>query len=154
MKTLILYTSTYRNNTEKIAIVFSKKIPCDLVDTKNFKDVKIEDYDLIGFGSGVYKEDLSPKIYKVAKDLDVKGKKVFVFSTSGVGMKFYNKRLIKLLESKGGINIGTFSCKGYFNPREFTDKRIFDLFGRMSQGHPNERDLERAENFILSISSK
>lgn len=151
MKTLILYTSTYKNNTGKIAQLFAEKISCNLVNIKDFKDDKVEEYDLIGFGSGVYKEDLSSKIYKLAQKLDVKGKKVFVFSTSGVGMKFYNNGLIKLLESKGGVNIGSFACKGNFNPREFTDKRIFDLLGKLSQGHPNERDLKKAEGFILSI---
>lgn len=151
MKTLIIYCSTYKGNTKKIAQIFKDKIDCDLVGIMDFKDINLENYDLIGFGSGVYKESLSPKIYKLAEKLDVKGKDFFVFSTSGIGMEFYNKRLIKLLESKGAINRGSFACKGSFNAKEFTEIKIFDLIGKLSQGHPNDRDFKRAEKFISQI---
>jgi len=57
--------------------------------------------------------------------LNLAGKNVFVFSTSGIGMKFYNNRLIKLLESKGAINKGSFACKGSFMARNFLDFCIF-----------------------------
>lgn len=66
-------------------------------------------------------------------------------------MKYYNNSLIKLLESKGAINRGSFACKGSFNAKEFTNIKIFDLIGKLSQGHPNDRDLERAENFIEKL---
>lgn len=151
MKTLIIYCSTYKGNTKKIAQIFKDKMECDLVDFRDFKDINVENYDLIGFGSGVYKESLSPKIYKLAEELNIKGKNTFVFSTSGIGMGFYNKRLIKILESKGAINRGSFACKGSFNAKEFTDIKIFDLIGRLSQGHPNNRDFKRAEKFIDKI---
>ena len=152
MKTLIIYCSTYKNNTEKIAKIFSSKIDCNLINIGDFSDYNIEKYDLIGFGSGVYKESLSPKIIKMAEKLDVKDKYIFVFSTSGIGMKFYNNSLIKLLESKGAISRGSFACKGNFNAKEFTNIKIFDLLGKLSQGHPNDRDFKRAEKFIDKIS--
>lgn len=153
MKSLIIYCSEYRNNTEKIARVFAEKIGSELINIRDVSDIDIGNYNLIGFGSGVYRESLSPKLFKLVEKLDLQGKDVFVFSTSGVGMKFYNNRLIKLLVSKGAINKGSFACKGSFVAREFSDKRIFDFIGRLSQGHPNEKDHEEAEKFIKGISA-
>lgn len=151
MKSLIIYCSVYRKNTEKVAKLFAEKIGCELVDIKNIGNVRISDFDLIGFGSGVYKESLSPKLFKLVEELEVKGKDVFVFSTSGVGMKFYNNKLIKLLASKGANIKGSFACKGSFDAREFSNKKIFQMMSKFSEGHPNGKDLSNAEKFIQRI---
>jgi len=151
MKGLIIYYSQYKKNTEKIARIFAEKTGSELINIKDFNDIDIENYDLIGFGSGVYKESLSPKLFRLVEKLNLKGKNVFVFSTSGIGMKLYNNSLIKLLESKGAINMGSFACKGYFIASEFTTKKIFNIIGKLSQGHPNDRDFKKAERFIQEI---
>jgi flavodoxin len=153
MKTLILYSSDYRNNTERIAQLFAEKTDCDLVKIKDAKNVNMDGYDLIGFGSGVYRESLSPKLSRLVDHLDVQGKKVFVYSTSGAGLKYYNNPLVKQLESKGAINKGSFACKGSFAAKEFTENRIFDLIGKLSQGHPNKKDFKKAERFITKITA-
>lgn len=152
MKSLIIYCSDYKNNTERIAQMFAEKINSDLINVRNFRDVELEKYNLIGFGSGVYMEKLSPKLFNLVDKMDLKDKNVFVFSTSGVGMKFYNNSLIKLLTSKGSINKGSFACKGGFNAKEFSKNKIFDIMGRLSQGHPNIKDFKKAERFIIKIS--
>lgn len=152
MKSLIIYCSDYKNNTEIIAKMFAEKINSDLINARNFRDVDLEKYNLIGFGSGVYMEKLSPKLYKLVDKMDLKDKNVFVFSTSGVGMKFYNNSLIKLLKSKGAINKGSFACKGSFIAKEFSKNKIFDIMGRLSQGHPNIKDFKKAARFIIKIS--
>lgn len=152
MKALIIYQSNYKHNTEKIAEVFANKIECTLMNINDFHDENIKDYDVIGFGSGVYKESLSPKIYELVENLDLKGKNVFVFSTSGCGMKFYNKKLIKKLEEKHAIVKGSFACKGYFKASEFSNNKIFDIMGKLAEGHPNSKDLKKAESFIVNLS--
>lgn len=151
MNSLIVYCSDYRNNTERIARIFAGKADCELVNIRDVSEIDTEAYSLIGFGSGVYKESLSPKLLKLADKLDVKGKNVFVFSTSGAGMKFYNNGLIKLLESKGAVNRGSFACRGSFTARDFTSLNIFGILERLSQGHPNDRDFEKAERFIVKL---
>ena len=151
MKTLIIYCSEYKKNTEKIAKIFEEKSNCDLINVKNFIDINLENYDLIGFGSGVYVESLSPKIFKVIDKLDLKDKNIFVFSTSGVGMKYYNKKLIKVLISKGAINKGSFACKGSFDAKEFSNNKIFDIIGRITKGHPNRKDFKSAEKFFMKM---
>jgi len=151
MKSLIIYCSDYKNNTEKIAEIFAQKIGSELINIKDVSDVDIENYDLIGFGSGVYRESVSSKLFKLIDKLDLSGKNVFVFSTSGIGMAFYNNKLIKLLVSKGAINKGSFACKGSFVAREFTNNKLFDMIGRLSQGHPNDKDFKEAARFIGKV---
>ncbi|QGU96187.1 flavodoxin [Clostridium bovifaecis] len=151
MKSLIIYFSSYKNNTEKIAKVFADKINADLINLKNLKEIETDSYDLIGFGSGVYKERLAQQLFNSIEKLNLKDKKVFVFSTSGIGIKFYNNKLIKLLVSKGATNKGSFACKGSLVAREFSNNKIFDIVGRLSEGHPNDKDLRKAEEFIEKV---
>ncbi|MGM0446434.1 MAG: flavodoxin domain-containing protein [Bacillota bacterium] len=155
MKSLIIYHSKYKNNTKKIAQVFADKVDSELININDMNDVKIEDYDLIGFGSGVYRENLSPKIFKLAKKMNLTDKNVFVFSTSGIGMNFYNKKLIKFLKSKGAVVKNNFACKGSFVAKEVTDSGLFNIMfailGKLSQGHPDDKDLKNAKTFIENV---
>lgn len=155
MKSLILYYSDYKNNTKKIARVFANEIDAELINIKDVNNIDIKDYNLIGFGSGVYRESLSPRLFKLVDELNLRDKNVFVFSTSGIGMKFYNRKLIKFLESKRAINKGNFACKGSFCAQEVTNNKtlsfIFDIIGRLSQGHPNEKDFKKAKKFIEKV---
>lgn len=153
MKTLIIYSSDYKCNTEKIARVFAEKIDCELMNIRNITEIDLEKFNLIGFGSGVYKESLSTKLYTLVDKLDLKGKNVFVFSTSGMGMKYYNNGLIKQLETKEAINKGSFACKGSFMAKDFTDIKIFNFMSRLSQGHPDDKDLIKAEKFITKLTN-
>lgn len=153
MKTLIIYCSEYKKNTEKIARIFADTAECELINLRDVKDMNgLDHYNLIGFGSGVYKESMSPKLFQLVENMNLKGKNVFVFSTNGVGMKYYNKPLIKLLVSKGAINKGSFSCKGSFIAKEFTTVKLFDMIGKLSQGHPNQKDYRKAERFMIRVT--
>lgn len=151
MKSLIIYCSTYKKHTEEIAELFAKKINADLINLKNSKDIHIENYDVIGFGSGVYKESMAPQIFHCVEKLNLKNKAVFVFSTSGAGKKFYNNKLIKLLETKEAICKGSFACKGSFVSRDFSENRIFEFMSKFAQGHPNDKDFCKAEKFIEKV---
>lgn len=151
MKVLIIYSSSYKGNTEKIAKIFSEKADCDLVNIKDKKQLALEKYDLIGFGSGVYKESVSSGLIRVIETLELQGKPVFVFSTSGVGIKAYNRSLIRVLASKGARVRGSFACKGSFVAEEFTAVRIFALLSRLAEGHPGRKDFRTAEKFILDV---
>lgn len=156
MRSLIIFSSRYRKNTNKIAQCFAEKLESRMIDLKDMDSndlIDTEHYDLIGFGSGVYRENLAPELFALAEKIGVKDKKVFVFSTSGVGMKYYNNDLIRLLESKGADSLGSFACKGSFSPAEFTDKKLFDLMGRLSEGHPDTKDLKKAERFLERVLS-
>lgn len=114
-------------------------------------NLDLDSYDLIGLGSGVYRESLSPKLYRAVEGWNWQDRKVFVFSTSGVGLKFYNRPLVKLLHANGAKVLGSFACKGYFVAKDFTEKKIFDWMGKRAHGHPNGDDLRKAEEFAISL---
>ncbi len=151
MKSLIIYYSAYHKNTEKIAKVFASKTNADLLSLKDTKKAEIDNYDLIGFGSGVYRESMSPQLLSFAEKLNLKNKDFFIFSTSGIGMRFYNNKLIKLLKSKGGRYRGSFACKGSFVSRDFSENRIFEILSKFAEDHPNDKDICRAEKFVGKI---
>lgn len=151
MSCLILYCSEYKNNTEQIARIFAEKTNSELRNIRDAGDINLNNYDLIGFGSGVYRESLSPKLFRLIDQLDLSGKNVFVFSTNGAGMAYYNNKAIKHLEAKGARNMGSFACKGSFVAKDFTDNKVFDFIGKLSQGHPNQNDFKKAERFIKKL---
>ena len=54
MKVLITYNSVHRGNTEKIAKTMAAAIDADIMKYDEVDGYNILDYDLIGFGSGIY----------------------------------------------------------------------------------------------------
>lgn len=142
MKTLIVLTSVHHGNTEKIAKVISETINADLIEAKNMNVNILGDYDLIGFGSGIYHGKLHRSIIEAVDSLpNVFNKKVFIFSTSGQGKIKSNDSLGEKLKEKGFNVIGSFACKGYdtFGP--------FKLIGGIAKGRPNEEDFQKARDF-------
>lgn len=154
MKTLIIYLSSYHKNTEKIAKVFSDKMNADRFNLKDAPALEMDTYDLIGFGSGVYYEKMSPKLLNYVEKLNLTGKDVFVFSTSGAGMKLYNHKLIHVLKAKGARCRGSFACKGSCVTKDFSENGMFEIFAKFAEGHPNEKDCCRAEKFMEKVVKK
>ena len=138
-------------NTHRIARALAEEIHADLhpVQSTALPDLSI--YDLIGFGSGVYREDLSPRLYELITGLDLQDKNVFVFSTSGVGLKFDDQRLMRKLSAKGALVTGSFTFRGAFRPGEFTRFKPFHWLAHFAHGHPDNRDLHRAKVFVRKI---
>lgn len=84
MKTAIIYKSIHHGNTEKIAEVMANTLEAELFDLKDANKDIIKEYDLIGFGSGIYFLKPHKKLRSLIEGLDiVENKKAFVFSTSG-----------------------------------------------------------------------
>jgi len=161
MKTLIIFISIHHGNTEKIAKAMSEVLDAGLMKPSQVDLVSLPTYNLIGFGSGIYFGEHHKSLLSLADKLPVlKGKKAFIFSTSGVSNKlnflhnirhrtvhFHNPLKEKLLR-KGFDIIGEFSCRG------FDIVGPFKLIGGISKGRPNEKDLKRAENFIKELKNK
>jgi flavodoxin len=146
MKNAIIYTSVHRGNTKKIAEAISEVLEADLFDLKNINKDIIKEYDLIGFGSGIYYFKPHKKLRKFVESLDnVENKKAFHFSTSGDGK--YNDWLEKNLSRKGFEVVGEFHCKGYY---AYSIKGIFSGKG-LNKGRPNKKDLQDAENFANEL---
>ena len=116
--TIFLY-SYHHENTRKVADAIAVKINASIVDiTENIDFSTLEEYVLISFGSGID----SGKHYQLLLDFaeklpNVKGKRAFVFSTCGVynekQMERNHKTLRNILQNKGFVIVGEFSCQGY-----------------------------------------
>lgn len=148
VSSLIIVCSYHHNNTSKIAGKFSEVLTPDKVILE-----ELQDYELIGFGSGID----SGKHYKPLLDLadrlpEVNKKPGFIFSTSAVQGKAKVEKdyslLRQKLQSKGYIIVDEFSCKG-FNTNSF-----LKYFGGMNKGKPDNSDLKHAEEFALSLLKK
>ncbi len=149
MKTAIIYKSVHRGNTKKIAETFAETLEADLFDLKDANKEIIKEYDLIGFGSGIYYYRPHKKLRKFVEELDnVENKKAFHFSTSGDG-KYYDW-LEEKLSSKGFEVIGEFHCKGYY---AYSIKGIISRKG-LNKGRPNEEDFNNVRKFVESLKGK
>ncbi|WP_010233481.1 flavodoxin family protein [Clostridium arbusti] len=146
MKTLIIYTSVHHGNTEKIASVIAETMNADKIKPSEVNENILDDYDLIGFASGIYYSKLHKSIIELVDNLPkVYNKKAFVFSTSGQGKIKLNKSIEEKLEDKGFNVVGSFNCKGYdtFGP--------FKLVGGLAKGRPNAGDFANAKSFAEDL---
>jgi flavodoxin len=153
MKTLIIYVSIHHGNTEKIARAITKVLNADITNLSKVKANILNQYDLIGFGSGIYYGKHSGELLNFIDSLNnQKGKMAFVFSTSGIGIipiiNDFNKFLRKGLLQKGFKIIGEFDCRGWD-----TYPLIVKPFGGISKGRPNKKDIESAKRFATHLKN-
>lgn len=147
MKRLIIYESVHHKNTEKIAKAIAEVLKAELKKPQDVNIDSLKDYDLIGFGSGIYYGKFHKKILELIPKIKTENhQKVFVFSTSGLGKEQYNDSVKKELEEKGFGVIGSFASKGFdtYGPLK--------LVGGMAKGRPNEEDISRAREFAMKLS--
>jgi len=149
MKSLLVLFSYHHNNTEKIANVFAKVLDAQIKMPQQINPEELQEYSLIGFGSGIY----DAKHHKVLLDLadklpQVTNRKAFIFSTSGVTKKNQPKihsPLMEKLQSKGYMIVDEFNCAG------FNTNSVLKLFEGINQGRPNAEDLKHAEEFAQNL---
>ena len=146
MKILTIVESKHLGNTKKVAEAMAEVAPVTITDVENVAKYNLHDYDIVGFGSGIYYGKHDKAIMEFVSKLCDKQAYTFVFSTSGSsGFLKNNKTLADLLESKNKIVLGSFGCKGL-------DKFfVFKLLGGMNKNHPDKSDLKEAQKFILNV---
>ena len=152
MKFLLVLFSYHHKNTEKIAKVFAKVLKAQIKTPQQTNIEELQDYSLIGFGSGIYGEKHHESLLDLADKLQpVNNKNAFIFSTSALMGKDKvakdHSLLREKLQSKGYTIVDEFACKG-FNTNSF-----LKYFGGMNKGRPNAEDLKRAEEFAQNLKS-
>jgi flavodoxin len=137
-------------NTEKVAKVIAKILDAQIKWPDKIKPQELQEYNLVGFGSGIYGEKHHKLLLGLADILpQVNNKKAFIFSTSAIMGKEKvakdHSALREKLELKGYNIVDEFACKG-FNTNSFLKH-----FGGMNKGRPNAKDLENAEEFARNL---
>ena len=155
MKSLIICYSYHHNNTQKVAEAMGKVLGADIKTPQQTNPEELQQFDLVGFGSGIFDEKHHESLLELANKLpQVTDKKAFIFSTSFVSVDShvfgsvsgkFHIALREKLQSKGYTIVGEFNCKG------FNTNRIYGRFGGMNKGRPNAEDLKRAEEFALKL---
>jgi flavodoxin len=146
MKSVIVYSSVHHGNTAKVARTMADALGAVLVKTDETPPESLEVYDLIGFGSGIYFGSHHKALIALVGSLhEMKGKKAFIFSTSGRGGPGFHKRLKEKLLAKEFQIVGEFACKG------FDTFSLLKLFGGINKGRPNKEDLQEAGVFARKL---
>ncbi|MGQ9596730.1 MAG: flavodoxin family protein [Thermoproteota archaeon] len=151
MKSLIIYFSIHHGNTEKIARAMAEVLSADLVKSLEINPEAPQEYDLIGFGSGIYFGKHHSSLFDLVGRLpNQKGRKAFIFSTSGLRkIRFvhdFDRPLRKKLTMKGFEVIGEFNCRGWD-----TYPLWVRPFKGINKGKPGEKELEEAKHFAANL---
>jgi flavodoxin len=142
MKTLIVCKSMHHGNTEKIARAMAEVLGAEVKEPEQVDAAKLPGYDLIGLGSGIYFLKHHPALFRLIDKLPYLEKRVFIFSTRGMGpMQVFHRPLKRRLQKKGYDIAGEFSCKGFDN------YAILKLVGGINKNKPDDQDIEDAKRF-------
>lgn len=148
MKTAICYYSRHHGNTRSVLEAMAQEGETALIDVTARQAVRLEEYDCVGFASGIYGFEMHKTVVEYARQYLPQGKPVFFVYTYGGAKGTGAKALAELAREKDCPVLGEFSCKGYdtFGP--------FKLVGGIAKGHPDGRDLENARQFYRNIQSQ
>ncbi len=158
-KALLILFSCHHKNTEKVANAFAKVLVAQIKTPRETNPEELKEYDLIGFGSGIYSSNVHKDLLDLAEKLpQTTGGKAFLFSTNGAPSFFdqygsyrakyaheCHTQLREKLQAKGYKIAGEFCCAGH-NTNSF-----LKLFGGINKGRPNAQDLQDAEGFALKL---
>lgn len=83
MKTVICYYSCHHGNTRKVAQAMAEECGVTLLDLSAGTEAQLEEYDLIGFASGIYGFSFHPSVVQFARERLPRGKRIFCIYTYG-----------------------------------------------------------------------
>ena len=157
VKSLVVVFSYHHNNTGKIAQVIANVLDAPIKTPREITPEEIREYDLVGFGSGIYGGTVHASLLDLADRLPQAGnKKAFLFSTYGAPAFIANREFIgknhqqirEKLQAKGYTIPGEFGCAG-LNTNSF-----LKYFGGLNKGKPDAEDLRNAEEFARNLKRR
>ena len=83
MKTVICYYSRHHGNTRKVLEAMAGEGEVDIVDVTTRQSVRLEEYDCVGFASGIYGFEVQKAVVEFAWQYLPQGKPVFFVYTYG-----------------------------------------------------------------------
>jgi flavodoxin len=148
MRTVIIYASKHHGNTKKVCDRLASDCNVTLVEAAEVSDsFPWEDYDLVGFASGIAFKKFYEPVNKAAGMIPA-GKKVFYIYTCAANDQDFAANIRGIVESRGSESIGSYGCRGFntFGPLK--------LIGGINKMNPTEEELVNAVDFYRSIESK
>ena len=147
MKVLIIYHSEHHGNTKKLVEAIAGQGDVSLLNVSDSSSLNWSDFDLIGFASGIYYQKFHKDILNSAENNLPTGKKVFFLYTCGVKRNSYTDAIRQIAETKGAQILGSYGCLGFdtFGP--------FKLVGGIAKGHPDDKDISAAMDFLRKIQN-
>jgi len=140
---LIVFESIYNNNTLKLAKAMAQTLGCSCISSDEALARNLENYQTIGFGSGIYFGKHHPKLFEVADKLNSETQDVFIFSSRGNPfLGKYHQPLKDFLSAKNKKVIGEFSVRGYDETGPWV------IIGGGHRGKPDEEDIKKAVRFV------
>ncbi len=142
-KCAIIYASYHHNNTEKLVKAVQEKHPeIDLINALVTDSISLENYDVIGFASGIYFFNFHKKLLRLAENGLPQNKQTFLMCSCGEKSDRYFKGITKIIEEKNGTVSGKYSCFGWdtYGPLRM-------IIG-LKKGHPDEVEIAEAVAFV------
>ena len=131
-----------------MAEVFAKVLDAQVKTPQQTSPEELQQYDLVGFGSGIYFGKHHKNLLELADKLpQLTNKNAFIFSTSGDTRRIpqLHSALRKKLQSKGYKITDEFNCSG------FDTFGALRLLGGIKKGRPDAEDLKQAEEFASKL---
>ncbi len=152
IRTLILLKSVHRQNTRKVAEAIADVLHAEVAEPADVTPEQLAEFDLIGFGSGVYFCLFHSERRKWVGEMKPMAERrpSFVFSTSGLAWlsPVWHWIFKRKLMGQGFDVIGEFGCRGHdlVGPLR--------LIGGLNRNHPSPADPQAAADFAASIKKK
>lgn len=148
MKIAIIYYSKHHGNTKKLldAIKSSSSDEITLIDATKTPSADLNEYDMLGFASGIYYSKFDKRVLNFAKSCTPNGKKIFLVYTYGAEKQGYTKAIREALAGKSVDILGEYGCFGFntFGP--------FKLIGGIAKNHPNDDEIKNAVDFYNGLN--
>lgn len=144
-KIIIIYASMHHENTYKLVKAISDKYKVEMIDATKHTDVNLQEYDVIGFASGIDFGKFYEAIENFAKVNLPNKKQVFFLYTCAMERKGFTDSMKEIAMEREATILGEYGCKGYntYGP--------WKLIGGMNKNHPNECEIMSAVKFFEKI---
>lgn len=144
-KALIICASVSHGNTRRVAEVMGEVLGAPVMEPEEVHG--LADYDLVGFGSGIFLQKFHPRLREFVSSLPRQQARAFVFATSGLPAPRLGP-MVRLLEDKGFEVTDRFSCRG------FDTWAPFKPVGGIRKGRPDDTDLAAARAFTEKLKRR
>ncbi|MFJ2666711.1 flavodoxin family protein [Nocardia fluminea] len=152
MKVILVCKSVSHGNTRRVAETIGQVLNGRVVAPADIDPAELADYDLVGFGSGIYNMAFHPELRRFIAALPTgRQGKAFVFRTSGFPeppFRRYATSLTRDLETKDFDVVDAFDCRG------FDTWLPLRLVGGIRKGHPDADDIAAARAFAENLQAR